>query len=368
MNRKFFLLLFLALILRLGLSYFQYSGDVNNHLVWGRSLLTGGGIGFYDRHFPGFNDANYPPVAIILFGFSVLLYQTTLSFFQDLNSLIGAFPSFLVPLFAGENMQAAFLKLPAILADLGIGYLIFKITRKKLLALLYLFNPAVFYVSAVWGQIESLPIFFLILSYFLLPRRYFLSHLAFILAVLSKQTALWLLPIFLIIWWKQGNLKLLLQGLTLQATIFFLLYLPFSLPSGAIASYLASLSGSSTLIADKAGNLWYWLFAGARVEDSLPFLGLTVRLWSLILLALSFFAICYRFWRHYSIKLAVNSLFWFSLFAFFLQTRVHDRHLAPALPFLLLATFPERPKLFFYIALSVYHMINLYLALGLPFI
>lgn len=361
-------LLLLALLIRLALAYFQYSGDVNNHLVWGRSLLTGGPVGFYDRHFPGFNDANYPPVAILLFGFSVLLYQTTLSFFQYLNSLIGVFPSFLVPLFAGENMQAAFLKLPAILADLGIGYLIFKITKKKLLALLYLFNPAVFYVSAVWGQIESLPVFFLILAYFLLPRRYFLSHLAFILAVLSKQTALWLLPIFLIIWFKQGGVKALLRGLTLQAAIFFLLYLPFALPPAAISSYLATLSGSSTLIADKAGNLWYFLFAGARVEDSLPFLGLTVRLWSLTLLVLSFFALCYRLWRHYSIKLAANSLFWFSLVAFFLQTRVHDRHLAPALPFLLLATFPERPKLFFYSALSVYHLINLYLALGLPFI
>lgn len=361
-------LLLLALLVRLALAYFQYSGDVNNHLVWGRSLLTGGPVGFYDRHFPGFNDANYPPVAILLFGFSVFLYQTTLAFFHYLNSLVGVFPSFLVPLFAGENMQAAFLKLPAILADLGIGYLIYKITKKKLFAFLYLFNPAVIYVSAVWGQIESLPIFFLVASYYFLPRRYFLSHLAFILAVLSKQTALWLLPIFLIIWFKQGGVKALLQGLTLQVAIFLLLYLPFNLPFGAIASYLASLSGSSTLIADKAGNLWFFLFAGARVEDSLPFLGLTVRLWSLIFLGFAVLHICYRLWRNYSLKLAANSLFWFSLAAFFLQTRVHDRHLAPTLPFLLLATFPERPKLFFYTALSVYHLINLYLSLRLPFI
>lgn len=368
MNKKIITLLLLALLLRLGLAYFQFSGDVKNHLVWGHSLLTGGPVGFYDRHFPGFNDANYPPVAILFFGFSVLLYQTTLSFFQYLNSLIGVFPSFLVPLFAGENMQAAFLKLPAILADLGIGYLIYKITKKKLFAFAYLFNPAVIYVSAVWGQIESLPIFFLILSYFLLPRRYYLSQLAFILAVLSKQTALWLLPIFLIIWFKQGGVKALLRGLTLQITVFFLLYLPFSLPSGAITSYLATLSGSSTLIADKAGNLWFFLFAGARIEDSLPFLGLTVRLWSLLLLALALLVISCRLWRRYSLKKAADSLFWFSLFAFFLQTRVHDRHLAPALPFLLLASYGEQPKLFFYIILSVYHLINLYLALGLPFI
>ena len=368
MKKSLLFLLLAALLARLGLAYFQYSGDVNNHLIWGHSFLESGPFGFYGRHFPGFNDANYPPLAIYLFGLSVFLYQITLSFFQYLNNLIGAFPSALIPLWQSGNMQAAFLKLPAILADIGIGYLIYRLTKKKLLAAIYLFNPAVFYISAVWGQIESLPIFFLILSFFLIPRRYYLSHLAFVLAVLSKQTALWLLPIFLIAWLKQSDLKTLLQGLALQAVIFFLLYLPFALPQAAIASYLATLSGSSTLVSDQAFNLWHWLFAGARIEDNLPFLGLTVRLWSLLLLALALLFICYRLWRRYSLKVAADSLFWLSLFAFFFQTRVHDRHLAPALPFLLLTSYSPKPKLFFYVALSVYHMINLYLSLGLPFL
>src|SRR3989344_8529408 len=293
MKKNLLFLLLAALLVRLSLAYFQYSGDVNNHLVWSQSFIGEGAAGFYSRHFPGYNDANYPPLAIYLFGLSVFLYQITLSFFQYLNNLIGAFPSALIPLWQSGNMQAAFLKLPAISADIGIGYLIYRLTKKKLLAAIYLFNPAVFYISAVWGQIESLPIFFLVLSYFFLPRRYYLSHLAFVLAILSKQTALWVLPIFLIAWLKQSDLKTLLQGLTLQAVIFFLLYLPFALPPAAIASYLTTLSGSSTLVSDQAGNLWHWLFAGAPIEDNLPFLGLTVRLWSLLLLALALLFLCY---------------------------------------------------------------------------
>ena len=368
MKKSLLFLLLAALLVRLSLVYFQYSGDVKNHLIWGHSFLESGPFGFYGRHFPGFNDANYPPLAIYLFGFAVFINLVVLALFSYLNTLIAIFPSFLVPLFSSENMQAAFLKLPAILADIGIGYLIYKLTKKKLFACLYLFNPAVIYVSAVWGQIESLPIFFLVLSLYLVKKNYLASHAAFILAVLSKQTALWLLPVFLIIWAKQGNFKTLLRGLILEAVIFFLLYLPFALPPAAIASYLTTLSGSSTLVSDQAGNLWHWLFAGARVEDSLPFLGLTVRLWSLVFLTLSFLLICIRLWRNYSIKLATDSLFWFSLAAFFLQTRVHDRHLAPALPFLLLTSYSPKPKLFFYVALSVYHMINLYLSLGLPFL
>ena len=160
MKKSLLFLLLAALLARLGLAYFQYSGDVNNHLVWSQSFIGEGAAGFYSRHFPGYNDANYPPLAIYLFGLSVFLYQIILSFFQYLNNLIGAFPSALIPLWQSGNMQAAFLKLPAILADIGIGYLIYRLTKKKLLAAVYLFNPAVFYISAVWGQIESLPIFF----------------------------------------------------------------------------------------------------------------------------------------------------------------------------------------------------------------
>lgn len=368
MKRGVVLLLLLALFLRLGLAYFQYSGDVKNHLVWADSVLAAGPGGFYGRHFPGYNDANYPPLSIYLFTASRYYYQLKNDFIHWQNFQAKFLPSFLVPLFETLNMQAAFLKLPAILADIGVGYLLYLFSQRKVIAALYLFNPAVVYVSAVWGQIESLPIFFLLLSLYFSKRRYYLSQVAFILAVLSKQTALWLLPVFLILWLKEGGAKKMFSGLALQLAIFFLLYLPFAPPASAVSSFLTTLSGSSTLISDQAFNLWYWLFGAARLEDSQLFLGATIRFWSLGLLGLAVFLICFRLWRRYSFSSVSNSLFWLSLAAFFLMTRVHDRHLAPALPFLLLASYRFRPKLAFYLVLSVYHMINLYLALRLPFI
>jgi len=369
-NKKIIILLVLALSLRLGLAYFQFSGDVKNHIVWGHSVLTSGPADLYPRHFPGFNDVNYPPVAVVLFGASVYLNTIIIALFNYLNQAIGFFPSFLVPLFSTENMQAVFLKLPSIFADLGIGYLIFRLASKNkyLLSSFYLFNPAVFYISAVWGQIESLPIFFLLLSYFLLPRRYFLSHLSFTLAILSKQTALWLTPVFLILWWKEGTPRKFVTGLLSQLSIFLLIYLPFTSPAGAIGSYLSTLAGSSNSITDQAFNLWYFIFGWAAKPDSLPLLGLPVRIWSLTLVGAGFLFLSLVYWKKYRLTHAANYLFLLSLIAFFLQTRVHDRHLAPAVPFLLLTTLNVRKKLPLYLIISAFHMINLYLALRLPFV
>ncbi len=370
MNKKIIILLLLSLLLRLGLSSFQFSGDVKNHIAWGHSFLTSGPAGLYQRHFPGFNDANYPPVAIALFSASVFINEVVFAVLSFLNRTISLFPSFLIPLFSTENIQAAFLKLPSIIADLGIGYLIFRLApkNKTIFSFLYLFNPAVIYISTVWGQTESLPIFFLLLSYFLLPHRYFLSHLSFTLAILSKQTALWVLPVFLILWWKEGKAKQFVSGLFAQLILFVLVYLPFTSPAGAFGSYLSTLTGSSNSITDQAFNLWYFIYGWTTKPDSLLLFGFPVRAWSLVLVGTSFIYLSYSFWKKYRLNRVPNYLFFLSLVAFFLQTRVHDRHLAPAIPILLLTTLGVRQKIPLYFTLSAFHLVNLYLALRLPFI
>lgn len=374
MTKKIIYLVLLALLIRLALVYFQFSGDVRNHIAWGESILSAGTNGFYSRHFSGFNDANYPPLTIFVFAIFRYLYQVGNHFLIWQNFNLKFLPSLLIPVFSSLNMQAAFLKLPAILADLGIGILLYRLSEKKnqlLLPFLYLFNPATIYVSAVWGQIEAIPIFFLLLSYFFLSGRrdkYFLSHLFFTLALLTKQTALWVFPVFLLFWLKKGNLRKLIWGLFFQLVFFVLFYLPFTSPLKSFSTYLATLSGSSTLISDQAFNLWYFLFGTNRVEDNTILLGLSVRLWSITILSLSGISICYWYQRQKTETATPKALFWLSLAAFFLQTRVHERHLAPAVVFLLITDYLKNWKILFYFLLSAYYMYNLFISLKLPFI
>jgi len=386
-NKTLTYLLLAGILIRLAIVYFQYSGDVGNHIVWGKGFLEGP-LGFFSRKFPGFNDANYPPVTIYLFGLSAWLYQVASQLVLFLNKTIRIFPSNLVHLMPTLNMQSAFMKLPSMFADLGIGWLIYQLapTKKKsvklILASLFIFNPAVIYISTVWGQIESLPIFFILLSFYFLslfekkPKTkinpdtwYYLSHLSFLVAALSKQTALWVLPLMLIVWFKKTTIVKFIKGLLVQLVAFVLLYLPFTLSLiEPFKIYLQTLSGSTTLAAEGVWNIWYFLLP-LGAQDSILFLGLSIRLWSILSLAAVYLFICLKLFLNFKKEDIYSSLFILSLAAFFIQTRVHEKHLFPALAFLLLVGSPKKiNKYIFFIALSVFHMLNLYQSLGLPFI
>lgn len=388
-NKKKYLiyLLVTGLLVRLSIVYFQYSGDIGNHIAWGKGFLEGT-LGFFSKKFPGYNDANYPPVTIYLFGFSVWLYQLASQLVISFNQAIRIFPSGLVHLMPTLNMQSAFMKLPCIFADLGIAWLIYQLapTKKKniklLLASLFLFNPAVIYISTIWGQVESLPIFFILLSFYFLSlfakkqkskinvnTYYYLSHLSFAFAALSKQTALWILPIMLIVWFKKTNIVNFLKGLFIQLIAFVLLYLPFTLSLiEPFNIYLQTLSGSTTLAAESVWNIWHFLLP-PHAQDSILFLGLSIRFWSLLSLAIVYSLVCLRLFLNFEKGDIYSSLFLLSLAAFFLQTRVHEKHLFPALVFLLLVGSHKKVnKYVFFIILSVYHMLDLYKSLQLPFI
>lgn len=382
MPKKILGLLLLGLLLRLFFSYFQYSGDVNNHLAWAIGFLNSP-IGFFSHHFPGYNDPNYPPLAIYFFALSRLFYNSMLAISQSLNSSISVFPSSLIPFLLFQNTQIAFLKLSPILADIGISALIYQLTlnnrRKVLMMSLYLFNPAVIYLSAVWGQIESLPIFFMLLSLFLFrkisnPFNLYLSQLSFLLAILSKQTALWLLPIFLIFWLKNSKLSDFFKSIFVCLLIFMISFRPFLSSDSNLLSpfliYLSTLSGSTGLANEKVWNLWDLIYRGAPTLDSTILFFFSVRIWSLILVFVSLLiTIFYLIKQKLTEQHLYLSLFIFSLVMFFFQTRVHEKHLAPALPFLLLLS-TKRLSLILIaiISLSIFFYLNLQFALGLPFI
>lgn len=390
--RPIFLLLFLALFLRLILLFPQYSGDVKNHFVWGNALLQNP-FGFYSTHFPGFNDANYPPLAIYLFAAANLFLGLIHILIDILNNLFSFFPSFLVPLFNRENMSYGFLKLPGILSDLGIGYLIYKFTLSRhsreggpmvpeegdpsllplILSSLYLFNPAVIYLSSVWGQIEPITNFFLLLSLYLAlqgktDRVRSSSIIFFVLAALVKQTALWFFPFYLFIWLRQLPWRSFLAGMVVSVCLFFVAYLPFGLtPFAAIQNYWSTLGGSSSGVSDAAWNFWFMLFPEGA-EDSVRLGFFSVRQISICLLVVLLSYFIFRLYKKYSRDTFLRYLFFWSLAVFFFQTRVHERHLAPALVFGILALVEDPFWWIGYIGLSLFHFLNLFLTLRLPFI
>jgi hypothetical protein len=130
------------------------------------------------------------------------------------------------------------------------------------------------------------------------------------------------------------------------------------------------MAGSSTSISDQAYNIWHFLFQGKQLSDQISLGFISIRT-----LSITIVAILYAFIFIKSLKSNKNTLehifiqlTLYSLIAFFFQTRVHERHLAPALFFASIpATFSSKGKLG-YVFLSTYHMINLYTGLWLPFV
>lgn len=142
-HRAVLVLLGLGLALRLVLALAVFPGqglssDLGFFEGWATTLARVGPGGFYTTT----SSANYPP------GYMYVLW------------LVGAIGSL-----AGSGAAHAtllLLKIPAILADIGIGALLYIAGRRwfgiragLLAAALYLFNPVTWYDSALWGQVDA---------------------------------------------------------------------------------------------------------------------------------------------------------------------------------------------------------------------
>ena len=146
------ILLLAGLALRLIIAYVLYPGsgfetDIASFTAWAQTLVAHGPGGFYAS--VGF--ADYPPGYLFVLWLLGLLGNA-------LAGITGADPT---------SVVTALLKVPPIAADIAIGALLYRLTRRWLgdrpgaerlalvAAALYVFNPVTWYDSALWGQVDS---------------------------------------------------------------------------------------------------------------------------------------------------------------------------------------------------------------------
>ena len=147
MSPALIVLLLGGLALRLTIAYvlFPASGfesDIASYASWALTMGEHGPGGFYEN--AGF--ADYPPAYLYL------LWPIGLVADASLDAVLSA---------------SELVKLPAILLDIAVGYVIYRLVlgwvwpsdRAEALALaaaaLFLFNPVAFYDSALWGQTDA---------------------------------------------------------------------------------------------------------------------------------------------------------------------------------------------------------------------
>ncbi len=439
-KHRLLILFILGLLLRLGLLFLDYSWDVNNHLSWSKDLWQRGFAGFYDKQssevyatlYP-----NYPPVALFIFYIFYPLQSIIHGIAWFINTHVPLFPSKLIFFIETRTFLAATLKLPAVLADLGLALIVYLITEKSfwkesrqklrrlieskkdpiaspgpvwnlaslqddkkknnahtyslLMAALILFNPAFFYNSAYWGQIDVIPIFFVVWSLYLLifTKRFMWSGVIFTFAVLTKPTALVFLPIYAVIFIQKYSFKEFFKTSLLGLFIFLLSFIPFLgnfnlLLPFTIYSPKRLAAQSLPYVTNGAFNFWVLVTWFKGIKDTAPFLlGISYRVWGYILTSI-FVVITLFFQRHSGKSRRMsgrfqnrsskqqfrNDIFYVGFliaFACFLfLTKMHERYSMLPLPFLLLASIQNRKLLRWFIVLSFISFLNLYHSWPVP--
>jgi len=349
-------LLIFSLLLRLWLSVSIYSGDLNNHMIWAAGILDGGAVGAYDREYPGVMKPTYPPLSLLNFITGEWLYRQSMSLTNTLNRSISIFPSKLIWIMEDQDYRPAFQKIISIVCDLGIGILIYRLTRNIFAAAFYLLNPTVWYVSAVWGQIESVPLFFLFLAYwYLWRRRSWPSHFFMVAALLTKQTTIIFFPVHLLWSWYRLGVKKTIFGLLLQFFVFCLLYSVFW--ANPISTYIDRLNtgSGSVWITDHAFNPWIWVSHLQKIPD------FSYRLTSQVIFAILAIVIIIKLaFSKFSQPLIFLGSGLLAAVAFLSLTRMHERYLAPFIPFLAVSLPKFKYLWVVYVLVSAVHLANLY--------
>jgi predicted membrane-bound dolichyl-phosphate-mannose-protein mannosyltransferase len=362
-------LIVLGVLLRavIGGLYLPYSGfrvDVGDFAIWAARLATGGPGQFYQPNYL----ADYPP------GYMYVLW------------LLGGIGELLRPVF-GLSITPGLVKVPGILADAGVAWLLFLYARRfgdgwlgswsgerlgLVAVVIYLFNPGTIFDSAVWGQVDSVGTLVLLATLYMLARGWTEAAAAgAVLAMLVKFQFGFLIPLVVVVGLKRhlfgrssdpdqagraDPIRILTSLATGLGTL-VLVILPFRLAIWAPADPTLSLvdrfiAASNTYkgLTVNAFNLWRnpWTGLGDSYRwgcDSLPptcadgsgiafTLGSMPVSWQLVGALLFGIAALVALWtvarRDDPAGLLVGALVLAVAF-FALPTRVHERYLFPAL-------------------------------------
>ncbi|MBI2009684.1 MAG: glycosyltransferase family 39 protein [Candidatus Chisholmbacteria bacterium] len=363
-SKSLWLILAAGLVLRIILTpYLTYFLDLYTYIAWSDSLRD---VGF--REFLTSNWVDYLP------GYPYILFL--LAHIKQTFAL------------TTDPALRLVYKFPSILADIGTASVIYKLvwhfTKKKLsifpvklrhgasnfqfstafiATALYLFNPAIFANSTLWGQTDS---FTALAATFGLYAVWVLSSpivagLSLGLGALVKLNTLLIVPLLVVGWLKTKNFKKIIIFAVTTGIIFVAGFIPFNnqpelLPF--IVDRIAITANQYQYTSLNALNFWF-LLHGSWQKDTPTFVGLELHTWgNLLFLFVSGVVLSALLRRRLTLESVTQTGALIFLAAFLFLTRMHERHLLAALPFFLL-TGTLTTKWRWYVSISLIYLVNL---------
>ena len=371
-------ILIIGLVVRVLLVLFsKWHPDLLNHIDWGIRFLDLGPQKFYENIFWGVSWANQPLGSILLFALMDLIKNILFTFVLFLNNTFPLFPSFIIPILE-SNLHVWLVKLPFVLADIGLGYLIYRIVnqiypKKAILAAsLFLFNPVLIYNSAIWGQTDSLINLLAILGIYLtFQKKYFPGIVIFLSTFLFKLSLIIYVPIFgLLILKRLKDWKKFILPTIFFVVFVNLLAVPFKLHGFSTFRWLwymyanRVLPRQGSMLNGNAFNFWVILFGvDLSLSEFNKFLGFSYQHIGRVLYIIFLLPVWFKFFKS---KLNLKSLLYTLLLSafccFIFLTNMHERYLYPIFP--LISILAVLPKTFIktkdILWLSAIHFLNLY--------
>lgn len=281
------------------------------------------------------------------------------------------------------------LKLPSVAANLASAYVLYLFLegRRTLVRLgapaLYLVLPPVLLIGPVWGQVDSVLAFALLLTVYLLARnRPTAAALAYTVGFLTKPQAIAALP-FLLFWALREDLPLrtwyrMAGGSLLTTFVLAFPFFPSLLLWRPFVDLVAHVRDSADVFRGNSSFAWnFWnLWAGMAgrcdvsscrdertgVTHGYELLGLTTRYWGLLLyLAVAALVILILRRARGPGYLALGTALTVLTFYVFM-TRMHERYMFPALLLLLAACAVLRSRALWALfgVLATVHVLNLH--------
>jgi Gpi18-like mannosyltransferase len=285
-------------------------------------------------------------------------------------------PGFRTATDASDTWLRMLLKLPAVLADFGIAACVAWILRDRpvfagVAAIAVLLHPATWYVSAWWGQYESVYVLAALLAVLLaVGGRDRFAAAALAVAVLTKPQALPFLLPFAAWFLARGGLRGLVRAGGIGGLVAFVIWLPF-LAAGGPLRYLANLGEYQndifSVMSLRAWNFWWIIQQYASgdefVSDRVSIIGpISFRTLGFLVTGLLSLYVAIQIWRDPKPRTLILGLAATTLIAFTFLTTMHERYAYGALVFLMLLI-PEARVRWLGVAFGVLFTLNLVAAI-----
>jgi dolichyl-phosphate-mannose--protein O-mannosyl transferase len=342
-----------------------FRNDVSSFEAWAITLASHPFSQFYSST----SFADYPP------GYFYIL------------SVVGHLYNFLAP-HGNLDILKYLVKLPAVLMDLADGALLYAIVRRFAnerwalgVAALFVLNPAMIFISASWGQVDSISSGLALLGIYLLLRsddgaatsRIIYAWIALAYSLLIKPQAAVLIPLFVVFAFtspERRRTRVIATGAGIIAAIVFTFVLtvpfhPTANPGDAFSWLYQKYNFGKNVYAYNsvnAFNLWSIIHA-FWTPDSQQIGPWPQYFWGILLVAAAAVLTLVRYAQARSQQALIESAALLTLAFYMFSTRMHERYIYDGL-ILTMAAIPFARRYFWAaVIFSVTLFVNLWYSL-----